>query len=481
MNSGSSHWAGSGDQPRGKKHFRWRQGAVIAAISALAVIIGAALMRGGQPANAFAVAEAEYPAMPARPQEEDGIDPETGEWDEAAYSQLYDPWWEAQSARWRDRPEDYAAGLENFFADSIRQFLGDAEGENRIYSPVNLCIALSMLAELTENDSRQQILDLLGQDSIQDLRTQAAAIWRANYCDDGATTSILANSLWLNQNVNFVPDTLEALAQNSHASFYRGEMGSEAFDQALRDWVNQQTGGLLEEQSAGLSMEPETLLALVSTINFRAKWQVEFMEENTAPQVFHGPSGDMTCDFLHQSKLDMTYFWGNRFSAVSKPLGNYGGSMWFLLPDEGVTAEELLEDPQVMEFLLMDSKWDNWPDRQHISVNLAIPKFDVSSDLDLISGLRSLGVTDVFDPSISDFSPMTEEAEGICLSQVNHAARAAIDEEGVMAAAYTMMPAPGVGPPAEEEVDFVLDRPFLFAIIGEDDLPLFAGLVNRPV
>ena len=33
----------------------------------------------------------------------------------------------------------------------------------------------------------------------------------------------------------------------------------------------------------------------------------------------------------------------------------------------------------------------------------------------------------------------------------------------------------------EEEVDFVLDRPFLFAITGVDNLPLFVGLVNRPV
>ncbi len=29
-------------------------------------------------------------------------------------------------------------------------------------------------------------------------------------------------------------------------------------------------------------------------------------------------------------------------------------------------------------------------------------------------------------------------------------------------------------------MDFVLDRPFLFAITAEDGLPLFVGLVNRP-
>ena len=34
--------------------------------------------------------------------------------------------------------------------------------------------------------------------------------------------------------------------------------------------------------------------------------------------------------------------------------------------------------------------------------------------------------------------------------------------------------------PLAEEMDFVLDRPFLFAITESDGLPLFVGAVNRP-
>lgn len=478
MNMEDRHGAGSADPPRRKGNLLWLWVVVIAAILAAAIIRAALCLGGGR--TPFAVAEAEYPAVPAYPHEEDFEDPETGEWDSVAFDQVHALWWEAQRARWADQPENYAAGLEDFFASSVRQLLGDAEGENRVCSPVNLCVSLAMLAELTDGGSRRQILDLLAQPSLQDLRTQAAAIWRANYCDDGVSTSILANSLWLNQDVPFVSSTMQNLARYYYVSSYQGEMGSEAFDQALRNWLNQQTGGLLEEQSAGLRMDPNTVLALASTVYFQARWQNEFLESNTAPQVFHSPAGDLTCDFLRKTEQGGTYFWGERFSAVSESLSNYGGTMWFLLPDEGVTAEALLEDPQVMEFLLMDSKWGQWPDSKCLIVNLAVPKFDVSSNLDLVSDLRALGVTDIFDPSAADVSPLTKE-EGIHLSQVEHAARVAIDEEGVTATAYTVMPAPGAGPPPEEEVDFVLDRPFLFAITGVDNLPLFVGLVNRPV
>ena len=54
------------------------------------------------------------------------------------------------------------------------------------------------------------------------------------------------------------------------------------------------------------------------------------------------------------------------------------------------------------------------------------------------------------------------------------------DEEGVTAAAYTVLPMAGAARPPEDEIDFVVDRPFIFVITGEDGLPLFAGVINQP-
>ena len=58
--------------------------------------------------------------------------------------------------------------------------------------------------------------------------------------------------------------------------------------------------------------------------------------------------------------------------------------------------------------------------------------------------------------------------------------RGAIDGEGGTAAAYTVMAMAGATPPPEEEGDFVLDRPFLFAVTSQDGLPLFVGIVHQP-
>ena len=91
-----------------------------------------------------------------------------------------------------------------------------------------------------------------------------------------------------------------------------------------------------------------------------------------------------------------------------------------------------------------------------------------------------MGITDVFDPDKSDFTPLTEQEDGIFVSQASHAARVMVDEEGCIAAAYTVMAAAGAAMPPEEEMDFVLDRPFIFVITSDSGMPLFAGIVNQP-
>lgn len=116
-----------------------------------------------------------------------------------------------------------------------------------------------------------------------------------------------------------------------------------------------------------------------------------------------------------------------------------------------------------------------------MTIDLSVPKFDVSADTDLSGALRALGVTDVFDAGKADFSPLTDKADSIFLSQAKHSARVTLDEEGVVAAAYTVMVACGARlARPDERVEFTLDRPFLFAVTGESGEILFAGIVNTP-
>ena len=431
--------------------------------------------------RANTLAAADYPETVPYPKMED-FTSRTGEvdWDRYDAAQRS---WQANREELRSGM-DYFGLLDEFLYASTTQFLTDAGTENRIYSPLNVYIALSMLAETTGGSSREQLLDLLGADSVEGLRTLVSTLWKDNYRDDGLVTSLLANSLWLRDGMTYSQDTLDRLARDYYASSFSGEMGTEEYNQALRNWINEQTGGLLREQAGGLSMSPDTVLALASTIYFKAAWEGKFPEHLTRRDIFHAPDRDVETDFMHRS-MRGTYYWGRNYSAVRLSFQE-GGSMWLILPDEGADPDELLTSGEAMRFLLntMTDKYDSVPaDSKFLRINLSMPKFDVSSDLDLIGGLKALGVTDVFDDTVSNFEPLgASTGDPLVVSQAKHAARVKVDEEGCEAAAYTVITtAPtAIDPGSLDEVDFILDRPFLFAITGDSGLPLFVGTVNQP-
>ena len=450
---------------------------------------------GGTPASyeTCALALADEPEMAPYPKDEDFFaDLGDGEdaWKKAsdAYSAAYEAWWESRKAL--RSGTDYTGVMDGFIGSTSAQFLAGAGEENRIYSPINVYMALAMLAETAGGDSRGQILELLGVDSIEALRERANALWLDNYRDDGVVTSLLANSLWLRDGMTYSQDTLDTLAKDYYAASFSGPMGAEEYNQALRDWINEQTHGLLEKQAQGLEMNSDTVLALASTLYFKAGWKDEFKQDRTKTDTFHAPSGDVDADFMHQT-ITGSYYWGDNFTAVQLRF-QQGGFMWLILPAEGCSVDELLDSGEAMEFLLApkanqyDDKGnvtrEGWAGQKHLDINLSIPKFDVSSDLSLVEGLKALGVTDVFDSTASNFDPLgASTSDPLYVSQVQHAARVKVDEEGCEAAAYTVISIENTAAMMPgDEVDFTLDRPFLFAVTGDSGLPLFVGNVNQP-
>ena len=408
----------------------------------------------------YAVATPAYPELSAYPIDYDG--------------DAYSAWWDDQQAL-HDQPSGYADSLTDYFAATVPALLADNQEANAVCSPVNIYMALAMLAETTAGDSRSQILELLGADSIESLRTQAGHVWKAHYNDDGLSTSILANSLWLDDAYAYNEKTVNLLADSYYASVFHGELGSDDMNKALQTWLDQQTKGLLKEQAQQVELDPFSSLVLASTICYQVQWQSHFNKNANTQSVFHSPSGDREVTYLNTALSYGPYYWSEHFGAVSLPLED-NSRMWLLLPDEGTSAEEILASGEVMEFLLADDH----ANQKSLIVNLSLPKFDVASDIEISQQLQKLGVTDIFEAYTADFSPIIPHEDGGAISQIKHAARVGIDEEGVTAAAFTVILRAGAGIPPTEEMDFTLDRPFIFCIESRDGLPLFMGIVNEP-
>ena len=449
-------------------------GAVAAALM-LIMLWGIFMQPNGSPSNSalmpYAIAKAEYPKMPQCP----NIDDMNFEVDDEAES-AWDAWYEDVMDR-KNALGDISS-LQSFFKRSAETILSGDDGENLIYSPLNFYMLLSSLAQITDGESREQVLELLGSESIEELRKKVKDVWNSSYRDDGASTCILANSLWLDDDVKPKQETVDILAKDFYTSSYQGKMGSAELNEELHNWLNEQTGGLLEEQVAGFNLDEDFKLAFVSTLYFNAKWS--FPEKDTAVQTFYSPKGDIEAEFMHREDTEQ-FYWGEKFTAVNCGFDMGGGSMWFILPDEEYNPENLLSDKEALDFMFTADK-EYWKNQEYRYVNKAIPKFDVSSKLDLEDSLKKMGVEDVFNSHVANFSSTLNDSDSIfALGEINQTNRVVIDEKGCKAASMGSYSFHDSAPGNDEVIEFVLDRPFIFCITGENGLPLFVGIVNCPI
>ena len=169
-----------------------------------------------------------------------------------------------------------AAELGAFF-DKLTQKLLEGR-ESAVVSPVNIYMALSMLAECTSGTSRKQILDIIGVSSIEELREQSKIIWLYNSRDDEFGKSLLGNSVWLSSDMPVKENCVEILKNDHYASTFTGNFASDEYKKALKQWLSDQTCGLLDGFINALDISDDTRAVLPSTLYYKGKWAIQYRE-----------------------------------------------------------------------------------------------------------------------------------------------------------------------------------------------------------
>ena len=382
---------------------------------------------------------------------------------------------------------------ENSFTKEINSFLGKANGENAVFSPAALYIALSVLAELTDGDSRQQILDFLDVPDTaalrENVRAMIASVYEYHVVGDEmpeeyrGVLGIMrpATSLWLGNNtgVKLSDDVKNALENNFLASLFNGDLSDEEYQNKYREWVREYTGGVYGEEEALTN-----IFTLVNSLLYAHKWQYPFRAENNFSGVFHTPGGDVQTEYMFSNGYEVEmvdYYEGSNFEAV-----NWDGGAWFILPKEGYTINDVLKKDAYNELLNALRNDEIKPDdREFIyAVQLTLPKFDISSDMDLKSELKSFGVTDVFSDKASFGGLLDEQTgkslQGLPVLTAVQENRMVVNEEGIAAVSFGKID--GGSGPAEniKYINMVLDRPFITMVASDEGLPLFTAVVNNP-
>ncbi|KAM4869182.1 glia-derived nexin [Urocitellus parryii] len=246
---------------------------------------------------------------------------------------------------------------------------------------------------------------------------------------------------------------------------------------SINMWVKNETRGMIDSLlSPDLIDGMLTKMVLVNAVYFKGLWKSRFQPENTKKRTFVTADGKS-----HQVPMlaQLSVF---RTGSTSTP-----GDLWYNfieLPYHGESISMLIALPTESSTPLsaiiphISTKTVNsWmsmmvPKR----VQVVLPKFTAMAQTDLKEPLKVLGITDMFDPSKSNFAKITR-SEKLYVSHVLQKAKIEVSEDGTKASATTTAILIARSSPPW----FIVDRPFLFFIRhNPTGAILFMGQINKP-
>lgn len=373
-----------------------------------------------------------------------------------------------------DTTTDLTAGGEAVTAFALSLLRSErAATEGVLISPVSVLNALGMVANGAGGDTLKQLEAAAGM-SLNQLNDFLYTYRMSLPAACKSCTVSLANSAWIREDFRVEDDFLR-----SCVNYYGAEMYRSAFDGSLvtdlNRWVSQKTDGMIDRL---LEQAPDalTMLYLVNTACFDARWDTPYTKADLRTGLpFTAADGTrQTADYL--TGTESIYLSGNNVTGFVKPYD--GGKYAFvaLLPDEGVTLADYLEN------LTGEHLYKLITDHRSADVQVSIPKFSAQSELELKEPLKDMGITDLFNVSTADLRSIGSVPSGnnLYVFSVLHKTYLELDENGTKAAAATSLEVnAGAAPPSEDVKTVTLDRPFLYMIVDTHAcVPLFMGTVT---
>ena len=374
-----------------------------------------------------------------------------------------------------------ASGLPLAREAGVREAAG-AE-RNFVISPLSIHAALAMVTAGARGDTRRELLGFLGSASLDELHRSPAIklVGRLN----GLTQTSFACGVWVDQRRALRPEFTATgasryVATAESVDFVSGaELARRRVNAFVADATNQRIHDILPPGSVHSS----TAVVLANALYFKGAWRRPF-DVFTAP--FHIPGGTtVRVPSMTTGRSQYIALYPG-FRALKLPYRTDGDRqaaafyMLILLPDNATLS---LTDLYGMAVSMPEFIRKHTPEEEVPVGQFMVPKFKFTSEYEASSDMQKLGVTTAFKGG--DFSGMVSGGDGrLSIGGVLHKATIEVDEQGTVAAAATAIVMYGSALRSEPPhlVDFVADRPFLFAVVEErTGTTLFLGHVVNPL
>ena len=378
--------------------------------------------------------------------------------------------------------KDYVKSLQDFSVDFAKYVY---EGENTIYSPISIATCFSMLLDGCNNESKKELETLLHYDAsfshLDEIKNMllSTAIDTVEEKDKSCNSFLDINQSFFVHNQykdHLKEDYINTLTNYYFAEAYQGVLSSDEMHDLLAKWINDKTNNFFNLKGKDFD-DLAGVLWLVNTIYMESKWASMFSEYAGKDNLFTNLNGKETEAKYITSYEEGFVFKHDDYMIRTIPLRDrlY---LRILLPNDLKKCNEIFLNKDAYVNLLNPTK-DNLK-IVDARITYKIPEFKQISDFDLVTVFKKMGVKNIFSPKDADLSGISYTAleDQLHVSSALHSAGIDVNKDGVEAAAYTIIEADATSPMPEEkeDINFFVERPFMYTLGYDDNLPLFVGI-----
>ena len=355
--------------------------------------------------------------------------------------------------------QDFIKANNDFAFDLFRHVTQGGKGKSLLISPISVTIDFGMVNNGAVGQTQKEIFETLGygEGSVDGLNDFCHTMMEQSAAVDPSTTLEIANAAVVNSLYPGLKDSFTKKVKSVYdAEVIYKDFGKEDIKKLVNDWCDRKTHGMITELLKE-SVKASEYAHFLNAVYFKGVWTNKFKKEDTKRESFTCEDGSKTTVRMMHQKDRFNYGGIDGLCmAVRLPYGNQAYSMTFLLPIEGKTLANVLEnlDAEAWNRLRMHGQ----------EVDVKIPSFETEYYINLTEDLKDMGIITAFGGK-ADFSAMSTAP--LYISKVLHKAKIKVNEDGSEAAAVTdiTMRFSSSGfdyvPPTPE---FHADRPFLYVI-----------------
>lgn len=347
--------------------------------------------------------------------------------------------------------------------------------ENILISPFSLFIALSMVNNGADGETKKEIQKVLHTNlEIDQLNEQNKMLFDKVNKNNEEIRLGMANSIWLNEHFHFQ----DTFAQNMK-KYYKAEiekiniMSQETF-KSINDWIKEKTNGKIEKIVERPLDDKEIVSILINAIYFKGQWLKEFDANLTENRTFYLNNQSIKEIPYMQQQNKWLYFENELFQAVSLPYKDGNLSMKVIMPKEQTKLEDVMNN-------MTNENWEKWSKEFSVKEGtVLIPKFQMKYEVDLNEVLKQLGMKSAFEKG-ANFNKLIKEKDSLWIDQIKQVSFIDVNEEGTEAAAATSVMVITETSIENEPFYMEVNRPFFLAVVDEKiDIILFLGLIQNP-